>query len=87
MHYCTDGYSISTVGNLCNIPVNNSVDCEIAAHNLSAVYTDAMGSGYDLPYGCIIDTFDKAKRYCYWNPNGVAGGSLDPRIQQVCVGN
>ena len=87
MHHFADPYSISRVGNLCNIPVNNSADCELAASFLSAVYTEATGSGYDLPYGCIIDARDKAKRYCYWNPDGVAGGSQDPRIQQVCVGN
>ena len=77
-------YSMSAPGKLCEHPVNSSKDCQDAADHIDVVYATAYGKGYDLPFGCILDGVDKEKNYLYWNVDGVAGGSLDPNVKQVC---
>ena len=78
---------MSDFGKLCKTPINNEKECQTAASYLNTVYAVAKGNGHDEPYGCILDKLNKGNEFLFWNPFGVIDGSMDPRIQQLCVYN
>ena len=73
------------MGELCQTPIDNEMECKDSARYFDAVPADAKGTGHDLPYGCILHQMELGNSIVYWNKGGVVDGSLDPKIQQLCV--
>ena len=48
----------------------------------NSTYVHVIGSGVDLPFGCISDKVSN-EHYVYWNPNGSAI-SNDPNLRSIC---
>ena len=78
---------MSDFGKLCKTPINNETECQNAASYFNAVYVVAKGKGHDIPYGCILNKLELGNEFLFWNPSGVIDGSIDPKIQQLCVYN
>ena len=85
LHTVAGPYFVSDLGILCTNPIDDKLECERAAHYFDAVPTVAEGNGHDLPYGCILHQMEYGNSVVYWNKGGVIDGSLDPKIQQLCV--
>ena len=77
-------YKLSKLGKLCQYPIENSVNCKKSVSEFGATYSTLREQGAHLPNGCVLDKVTAGSLYIYWNPNGVAAGSLDPNIQQIC---
>ena len=68
----------------CQYPVKNREECQVAARLFDRKgLSEALGSGTDLPFGCIFDRISSDTHHIYWNPQGRVI-SADPRIRQVC---
>ena len=86
LHNFAGPYFLSDFGKLCETPIINLKECKNAANHFKAVYIQhAIGNGYDLPFGCIFDQIELGKTFVYWNPDGRVDGSIDLRIQQLCI--
>ena len=85
VHNFIGPYFLSDFGKLCTTPINNERECQNAANYFNAVYAVIKGSGRDVPYGCILNQLKLGNKFLFWNPDGIIDGSIDVRIQQICV--
>ena len=92
-------YSLSYLGIKCRNIVTSKEMCKYAAGKIpKSRFTSAVGSGNDLPFGCVwyrcgvSGLHQRSNRRCneavvqhamFWNPNGTVL-SIDRNIRQVC---
>ena len=80
------GYKVSDLGEACpnDTRIISKAACRATVVSPEFFINDPMGSGHDLPAGCIGDAVAPPHNpVVYWNPGGVAI-SNDPKLREIC---